>query len=303
MHRAQIDTQQILAFLAVAETGSFSAAARLIHITQPAISKRIALLEGLLGYPLFDRVARRVVLTEEGGNLLPAARSFRRSLDDLIDQAADCGGIMSGRLTLALSHYAGLHLLPPALRRFTSDYPDVRLDLTFLDSEDAIEAVRQGQASLAYATLPPRLGQSVIATPIWHERLVPMAAQSQLGDSKDDGVVRLEQLGTRLPVILPAAHTSTRQAIDHWLDQVNVLPPAVIEVNQLDSIALLTSTGVGWSVLPNTFLSDELHVIPQGSDIAYPCRTLGLVQRDNAHLPRLASAFQHMVKQTLGHGD
>jgi len=295
MHRSQIDTQQVLAFLAVAESGSFSAAARLVHITQPAISKRIAQLELLLGYPLFDRVARRVILTEEGSRLLPSARAFRQSLDELIEQAADSGGPLSGRLTLALSHYAGLHLLPEALRRFSAQYPGVLLDLAFMDSDTAIDAVCKGQATIAYATLPARMSDAVRSTPVWHERLVPMVAARQL-DTESEAI---DRLGTRLPVILPSAHTSTRQAIDRWLDDVNVLPPAVIEVNQLDSIALLTATGVGWSILPETFLNDALRMVSAAEKVTYPSRTLGLVQREGQHLPRLAAAFHDMVRQTL----
>ncbi len=85
-----MDTQLLEAFLAVAETGSFSAAAERVHITQPAISKRIAQLEGILGRRLFDRISRTISLTEAGRALLPRAerillelRATRQAIQDL----------------------------------------------------------------------------------------------------------------------------------------------------------------------------------------------------------------------------
>lgn len=297
MQASQLDTQQVLAFLAVAEAGSFSRAARRLHVTQPAVSKRVAQLEHLLGHPLFDRISRRVRLTEEGERLLPGAQAVRQSLYDFVDVATADQHLLSGRLGLGLSHYCGLHLLPEVLRTFTLHYPDVLLDLAFLDSEAAIEAVRNGRITLAYATLPPRIGDEVETTPLWDESLLPMAANHVV--EREPSGNDLHALGRRLPVILPAEHTSTRQAIDRWLDEINLLPPAVIEVNQLDSIALLTSTGVGWSILPETLHDAQLVKLDAGIRVNLPTRRLGLVRRHGGELSRLAEAFHERVLDTL----
>ncbi|WP_163014523.1 LysR family transcriptional regulator, partial [Pseudomonas viridiflava] len=104
------------AFIAIAEIGSFSGAGERLHLTQPAISKRIAGLEQQLNVRLFDRLGREVSLTEAGRALLPRAYQILNVLDDTRRDLTNLTGEISGRLTLATSHHIGLHRLPPVLR-------------------------------------------------------------------------------------------------------------------------------------------------------------------------------------------
>ncbi|MEQ9508335.1 MAG: LysR family transcriptional regulator, partial [Alloalcanivorax xenomutans] len=136
-----MDTQSLQAFMAVAESGSFSGAAERLFLTQPAVSKRIAVLEQQLGARLFDRVGRRIRLTEAGEALLPRARKVLQELEDMGRAINNLTGEVSGTLRIGTSHHIGLHRLPPVLRRFSREYPQVRLDIHFIDSEEAWEAV------------------------------------------------------------------------------------------------------------------------------------------------------------------
>ena len=136
-----IDTPTLTAFMAVAETGSFSAAAERLFITQPAISKRIALLEQQLDARLFDRVGRQIKLTEAGNALMPRARQVLMDVEDMARAIHDLSGEVSGKLRIGTSHHIGLHRLPPVLRQFSRDYPKVTLDIHFIDSEEAWEGV------------------------------------------------------------------------------------------------------------------------------------------------------------------
>lgn len=290
MNPAHIDHQQILAFLSVAECGSFSAAARQLHLTQPAISKRIALLEAQVGAPLFERMARQVILTEFGTQFIPAARQVRQAMDDLAAVTLDSNRPLSGRLTIALSHYVGLHLLPTVLEDFSRRYPDVLLDLRFMDSEAAILAVAQGAVRLAYGTLGHTPPPAIEAMTLWRERLVPLVALRHT----EPYTPTLHALAQRLPIIAPAAHTSTRQAIDIWLNAQKITPLAVIEVNQLDSIALLVGTGIGWSILPETLQNAGLARLSDSSEML-PERQLGLITQKNRPIHRLAEAFMACV--------
>jgi len=291
MNPAQLDTQQLLTFLAVANSGSFSAAAARLHISQPAVSKRVSLLEQRLGLPLFDRLGQRVVLTHQGERLLPAVRDMQRSLDDIATVAAAGAESGGGRLSLALSHYCGLHLLPTALEQFSIRYPDVLLDLSFHDSERAIESVRNGEAALAYATLPPRVGDGVRTHALREETMVPMIARRHRASHPEDDILRH---GERLPLILPARATSTRASIDRWLDDCGLTPPAVIEINQLDSIAVLAATGVGWALLPETFLREDLVALACPA-CALPSRRLGRIEPLGRAPNPLAEAFMALV--------
>ncbi|HEV8078684.1 MAG TPA: LysR family transcriptional regulator, partial [Marinobacter sp.] len=130
-----MDSQQLLTFIAIAESGSFSAAAQRLHLTQPAISKRVALLELHLNTRLFDRLGKQVSLTSAGHSFLPHARKILQTVADAERVISDLGGHVAGRLSLATSHHIGLHHLPPILSDFSRRYPAVHLDLHFLDSE------------------------------------------------------------------------------------------------------------------------------------------------------------------------
>ena len=117
-----MDSTDLETFVAVAEDRSFSRAAERLHLTQPAVTKRIKRLEESLGTDLFDRIGRRVELTQGGALLLPRAQSLlaeiadtRRLLENLSDQ-------VSGSLLLATSHHVGLHRLAPVLKTFSDRY-------------------------------------------------------------------------------------------------------------------------------------------------------------------------------------
>src|SRR5690606_11005585 len=114
-----MDTQHLYAFVAIAETGSFSAAAERLHLTQPAISKRISLLEEQLKRPLFDRVGRKISLTQAGVSLLPKALNILQEVAAAQRAIADLDGEVRGKLSIATSHHIGLHRLPPYLRNFS----------------------------------------------------------------------------------------------------------------------------------------------------------------------------------------
>ncbi len=301
MNPNHLDQQQILSFLAVAETGSFSAAARRLHLTQPAISKRVALLEAQLGFELFERLPKRLELTETGSALLPAARRLRQALDDFAECPQAVDAAHRGRLSIALSHYAGLHLLPAALEAFNRQHPAVLLDLRFVESETALALVSQGQVRLAYATLAggnstegnfaentaSRTDAGIRLEPLWQERLVPLGAVRQVRNET-------AEFWRTQPMILPAANTSTRQLIDHWLRRNGLAPTAVIEVNQLDSIALLVGTGIGWSVLPETLMHEKICPI-SALNRENPVRELGLMRLADRPITPLAAAFMATV--------
>ena len=148
-----MDNQNLKAFITVADLGSFSQAADRLYLTQSAISKRIAQLEQQIGKKLFDRIARQVSLTEAGAELLPRARRILNEYDSALQAINDLSGKASGTLRLAISHHLGLHRLPPVLKQFAQQYPNVTLDIEFMDSEKAYEQVLHGQSEVAVITL------------------------------------------------------------------------------------------------------------------------------------------------------
>ena len=281
-----MDTQALTAFLAVAESGSFSTAAERLFITQPAVSKRIAQLEQQLGTRLFDRVGRRIRLTEAGEALLPRARQVLLDLEDMGRAISNLTGTVSGTLRIGTSHHIGLHRLPPVLRRFSREYPDVKLDIHFIDSEEAWEAVLHGDLEMGVVTLPPQPDPRLHSQAVWQDPLVFMAAPEHPLARLDR--VTLETL-TGYSAILPSPVTFTRRIVESLFEEQALTLNISMSTNYLETIHMMVSIGLGWSVLPETMLDDS--VVRLNVDTALPVRRLGVVTHPGRSRSNAAGAF------------
>lgn len=281
-----MDTQALTAFLAVAESGSFSTAAERLFITQPAVSKRIAQLEQQLGTRLFDRVGRRIRLTEAGQALLPRARQVLLDLEDMSRAISNLTGTVSGTLRIGTSHHIGLHRLPPVLRRFSREYPDVKLDIHFIDSEEAWEAVLHGDLEMGVVTLPPQPDPRLHSQAVWQDPLVFMAAPEHPLARLDR--VTLETL-TGYSAILPSPVTFTRRIVESLFEEQALTLNISMSTNYLETIHMMVSIGLGWSVLPETMLDDS--VVRLNVDTALPVRRLGVVTHPGRSRSNAAGAF------------
>jgi DNA-binding transcriptional LysR family regulator len=254
-----MDLATLNAFIAIAELGSFSEAAERLHLTQPAVSKRIASLEQQLNVRLFDRLGREVSLTEAGRALLPRAYQILNVLDDTRRALNNLSGEVGGRLTLATSHHIGLHRLPPLLRAFTRTHPQVALDIQFLDSEVAYEEVLHGRAELAVITLAPETREPVHAVAVWDDPLDFVAApEHPLARS---GVIGLADVA-RHPAVFPGGNTFTHHIVRRLFEAQALTPNIAMSTNYLETIKMMVSIGLAWSVLPRTMLDEQVTRLP-----------------------------------------
>ncbi len=281
-----MDTQNLKAFLKVAEEHSFSMAAEKLHLTQPAVSKRVAVLEAQLGKSLFDRIGRSVSLTEAGSALMPHAQTIIRNLEQAEQAVRDLSGNVTGRLLLGTSHHIGLHRLPPVLRRFSQEYPQVKLDVAFMDSEQAYEQVMQGKLELAVITLAPGGDHSMVSKSIWPDPLDFMVSKDHWLADKDD--LSLATL-TNYPVILPGMNTYTGQIAKAIFDRANLTLNISMSTNYLETIRMMASIGLGWTVLPRSMLDDSLVALTVTTSA--PQRHLGYIYHQRRSLSNAASAF------------
>lgn len=284
-----MDTQALKAFLAVAEQRSFSLAAEQLHLTQSAVSKRIQLLEQQLGNALFDRHNRTISLTEAGHALQPKARQILDLVADTELRLMNLGGEVSGVLSLATSHHIGLHRLPPVLREFVSRYPAAQLNLSFMGSERAYQAVNLRQVELALTTLEAnndQVPEGIEALPLWQDDMVcvcapghPLAAIAHLS---------LQDLA-QAPAILPEPDTITFQLLERVFRQAGLNLHAPMPTNYLETIKMMVSVGMGWSLLPHSMLDEQLVRLPWPS--APIRRQLGLIHLRHRTLSNAARAF------------
>jgi DNA-binding transcriptional LysR family regulator len=250
-----MDLHTFQIFLNAAELGSFSQAGEKLFLTQPAISKRIAALEDELDARLFDRVGRRVQLTEAGRELLPRARRLLEEMSDIRRSIGNLSGRVSGSLIMGTSHHIGLHRLPPVLKAFTRRFPEVILDIRFLDSESACRAVERGTLELGVVTLPPQSLRHLEIRPLWDDPLCfAVGRDHPLAGAPS---VSLEALLT-YPAVLPAPATYTREILEQALAERGLELRVGMTTNYLETLKMLAVTGLGWALLLATMLDREL---------------------------------------------
>jgi len=288
-----MDVASLQAFIAIAETGSFSAAAEDLFLTQPAVSKRIAALEEELGARLFDRIGRRTTLTEAGRTLLPRAQRVVSELEDSRRAISNLAAEVAGRLSIGTSHHIGLHRLPPVLRTYTRTYPRVELDLHFMDSEAACQAVERGELELGIVTLPLEPAPVLEVVEIWPDPLdVVVGPDHPLAGA---GRVPIQRL-SEYPAVLPARGTYTREVMERAFAPSGVALRVGMSTNYLETIKMLVAVGLGWSILPRTMLdSDLIAITVPGLRLS---RRLGTVRHRARTLSNAARALIELLADT-----
>ncbi len=250
-----MDESQLKAFVAINKHGSFTAAANSLHLTQPAISKRIATLEIQLGSPLFDRIGRTARLTDTGNKLLPLAENMLTSFSNIRKTADNMKTEISGSLRLGTSHHIGLHRLPPVLRQYTQQYPDVELALHFVDSEDGVQGVESGALEMAIITLPAITPKSLTATRVWDDPLALVVGK--MHKLAEKASVTVEELAKH-EAILPGANTYTRALLEEKLALTGYKLRIGLSTNFLETNKMMASIGLGWTIIPETMLDDTI---------------------------------------------
>jgi DNA-binding transcriptional LysR family regulator len=286
-----MDTDSLRAFLIVTETGSFSAAAIKLHLTQPAVSKRIALLERNIGARLFDRIGRTVNLTEAGRELVPRARDILFNIEDSRRAIHNLSGNITGALALATSHHIGLWRLPPLLQEFSNHFPDVALDLHFMDSEAAHELILQGNLEIGVITMAPSPSERLRSVPIWTDRLVFIVASEHPLAQRDE--LSLEELAD-FPAILPDLSTFTGRIVQNLFRIRHLNLNISMTTNYLETIKMLISIGLGWSVLPVTMLDKQFHALVV--EDVHLSRDLGYIYHIQRTISNAGRAFIDMLE-------
>lgn len=288
-----MDLASLRAFVEVARERSFSHAAESLFLTQPAISKRIAGLEEELATRLFDRAGRQVLLTEAGRHLLPRAERIIHELTDIRRELSNLSGEVAGRLAMATSHHIGLHRLPLVLRAYSDNYPKVELDIRFMESERACQAVEHGELELAVVTLPLAPAELLNTETIWRDPLRPVVGLDHpLAKQKK---VSVKELLTH-PAVLPTRGTYTRTILEQRVNQLHGQVNCTLSTDYLETLKMMVSIGLGWSLLP-AILLDE-HLKPLAIPELYLTRSLGIVTHRKRTLSNAAEAMRGLLLNT-----
>ena len=285
-----LSTRQLRAFLHLAEQRSFTRAAALTHLSQPAFSTLIRSLESDLGQRLFDRSTRHVALTVEGRAFESAARRILAEAEAALVTARDYAARRRGRVSIALLPSLAAGWLPTVLAEFCSAHPGIELEVADVLSEACIERVRAGRADLAIAAIradTPELRAELFCSDRFH-LVCPLGHP----------LVAARAVRARDLLPYPFIHLSRTSSVRQYLDAaVHPLQMRMLlEVDQLATVMGLVRAGLGISVVPSLtlfhFRDPEIATRP----LAWRglTRRLYLVQRRDRSLS-LAAATMHAL--------
>lgn len=246
-----MEIQQLIGFEAVARSGSFSAAARLTHRTQPAISLQIKSLENELGVRLFDREPRgNTTLTAEGRFLLEHVAGLLSEFAAIKSRIDDYRGRTEHiNVTLATHTSVMTHLLPESVSQFHNRYPTAQLSILNRSREEIVELVKNGTVDfgiLSLSTVPATLNYRVFGR---FKRLLLANKERKLPRK-----LRLSDVAA-FPLILPPVGSLTRTEIEQVLNRANLSPKVTLEIASREAVKQYVSMGLGVSIVNEYYLN------------------------------------------------
>lgn len=292
-----MDLRQLQALVAVAEHGTFSAAADALATVQSNVSTHIARLERELGATLVDRGAGR--LTEEGVAVVDRARRIEAELESLVADVAAMKHDVTGRVRVGIIGTTARWLVPRLLDEMGRRHPGVALEIVDATSTSLEPQLVNGRLDLAVVNLPLPAPE-LVTTPLFDEDLVLyVPRQSPLADLWGAKEVELAELGD-LFLFLPPRGTSFRDLLDAAATRAGVTLVARAELDGLRLIASLAISGQGAAILPATAVPAHLQFETQPIVVrGLPRRNVGVAQRKRGLPGAPARAFLEVLHDVV----
>jgi DNA-binding transcriptional LysR family regulator len=291
--------EQLQAFLAVAETGSFQKAARLCGVTQSTISRQIQGLEATVGLRLFHRTAR-AKLTLGGDRLLPHASRICREWENAVREISELVEGKQTELCVAAIHSVCAHYLPPILQKFSQIYPDVQLRVTSLGSDRALKVLRDGLVDIAIVMHNPLLDTtSDMAMEVLYDEPIEVLMSSNHPLSQYDCVPCWELIRYN-HVVFKDGYGMQRLVQDVFSKQGKTLN-AVLELNTLDAFRGVVRQGNLITILPHSALLEARNdptltvrpISPESDIVPALTRQVVLVTtHDRLEIPPIQTFYQ-----------
>src|SRR6266566_5948419 len=250
-----MDIRQLKAFVAIAESGTFTAGAARVHVTQAAISMQIRQLETETHAQLFIRAPRRVILTEAGEKLLERAYAILREHDAALEEMAALTGAHRGRLRIgSASAMVNADPLPQILRELKKLHEAVETSVASGTSEELIRKVLAGELDAAFVSLP--VEARGIQTEMLSEDYLVAIASPRHKAAKQKVVSAYGLAGEKL--ILGERGGNTRRLIDQFFDKAGVTLKVTMELSRLAAIKRMVEEDMGVGIVPLQSVHDEV---------------------------------------------
>jgi DNA-binding transcriptional LysR family regulator len=249
-----VDLRQLEILQAIAETGSFTACGRKLHVSQSAISRQILLLEEELGEPLFLRVGRQVRMTAAAENLVQLGQRVFQDVRETVGAITDRTRALRGTLRLAGGMTVCLYVFPPLLKHLRRVHPALDVRLTVATASQSVAAIRSGRVDAGLLTLPVE-ESDLVAMPVLREELLvittpahPLARRKRIAARDLDG----------LPFVLFETGSATRLVIDRFFLTEQIAPNVVMDTENVEIIKAMVKTGLGIGIVPYQSVAREV---------------------------------------------
>ena len=291
-----MEIKQLKAFLAIAETKTFTAGAKRVNVTQAAISMQIRQLEEEVGLQLFTRTPRRVILTEAGEYLLERARTILREHDSAVAEIAELGGVEHGRLRIgsASAEFATLQL-PHILQNIKGKYPHSDISVSAGTSQTLVEKIMHGDLDIAFVSLPVD-NASITTDLLFSDEIVAIAYPDHpLANQRSISPAEL----AREKLILGERGGNTRRMIDDFFSSANVTPNVIMELSRQEAINQMVENDLGVGTAGAKTIADEIRegrLISWKIDGAAINWELGLARLRGGYFSPIAKEFVTLCK-------
>jgi DNA-binding transcriptional LysR family regulator len=291
------DLRQIRAFITVAQLGSFTRAASLLNLSQPALTVQIRNLEEALGVRLFDRNTRTVSLTRMGRELVPALQRIVRDLDAVVAEARDVAAQRHGIVRLAALPSFAAGVLPEIIAQFRKANPKISFVIHDMIASGVIAQVREEQVDLGLTggrIVDPDF--EVLHTTQDHMHVVYPVGHS-FGDMDQIDVEAL----TRYPLILMHPATSVRAVVDAAFLAAGRLPIVAAEATYMSTAVGMVRAGLGAAILPGSAMEvrAEHTLRSRPVDDRRFTRKISIIKKAERTLPPASESFAQDLIQAL----
>lgn len=299
-YRDPVQLQQLVYFLAVAETRHFTRAAERAHVAQPSLSQQIRALERELGAELFSRARGNITLTDAGEALLPLARRILADAETARQEVQELAQLRRGRVRIGATPSLCTGLLPQVLRAYHRTFPGVRLLVEEGGSRDLVRELANGSLDLALIILPLQSHDPALATTeLLHEELVvvsaagasPVAGQARVGMRDLEG----------RPLVMFRRGYDLREFTVGACRAAGFEPTLAVEGGEMDAVLGFVEAGLGLAVVPSMVADRRgfLTVTPFAGEGLQ--RTIGLARRRDVEPPRAARELRRVLLDYLDH--
>lgn len=283
-------------FAALAETLNFTRAAMKCHVTQSTLSHQIKRLEDEIGTALFDRVGKRVVMTEAGDTLLSRIKPALDQIDSAVNDMHATPNELTGEVRIGATHSFNTRLVPKCIASFLDRYPSLKITVEELSQERIVERLESGDIDLGIAYRPME-DHGLWFEPLYNEELQLVVADWHPLASRKR--VRMIELHSLRMTLLPPIY-STRLLLDECLRSAGAQPQVVVELNTIGPmIELIRQTELAGIVAPSAVVGiTGVKVVPLEDPT--PMRTPGLLWLRGQAKNVAGQEFAKVIRRHLG---